>query len=281
MLYRTLKSYDKFGYKIDVGKPSRLYSILIDKKNKRSIDASGGITITDAFVFLAMERLIKPYNIFIIGNAFGLSTFFLAELFPNANIDVIEAEIEGFEVKTGSKLTNLINKEFFGNVNLTIGYSPKDIEKAVNANKYNLVFFDGYHTNEQLLLDFNGMLPYLDENCVLYFHDIAFAKMFEAWEIIKSEGINRGFIPFNLGFTQMGCTALVRGYLELIDYMSLISNDFDGPYFIGFSGDDLNQPLSRPFFWDYSFHYLEKLIRIKIKKMLTKFFSKIYNKCQK
>jgi hypothetical protein len=266
MLFKTLKSYDELGYRVDVGKPSRLYSVMIDKNNKHTISASGGFTILDAFVFMAIERIIKPKNIFIIGNAFGLSTIFLAELFPDAEIDVIDAEIEGLETKIGSDLTEEVNKKDFGNIKLTKGFSPQDLPQAMRAKRYNLIFIDGLHTNEQILLDFYGILPYCDEKCILYLHDVAFAKMFESWEIIKNEGEKAGFKSFEMGFTQMGCTALVRGYNDLIEYMQLISNKFDGPYYIGFESNDLNRPTDRPYFWDYSFYFLEKLIKRKIKK---------------
>lgn len=275
MLFKTLKSYDEFGYRVDVGKPSRLYSVMIDKKNKHTISASGGFTITDAFVFMTMERIVKPENIFIIGNAFGLSTIFLAELFPDASIDVIDAEIEGLETKIGSDLTKEINKKEFGNIKLTKGFSPQDLPQAMRAKKYNLIFIDGLHTNEQILLDFYGMLPYCDEKCTIYFHDVAFAKMFESWEIIKKEGSKMGFRSFDLGFTQMGCTTLVKGYDNLIEYLQLISNKFDGPYFIGYDTNDLNRPTDRPFFWDYSFYFLEKLIKRKIKKNIFSLRKKI------
>lgn len=268
MTPNVLKAYAQEGYKIDMGSPGNLFSRLIDLKNKRSTSCSGGCTVTDVFTFDMISKCERLDNIFIIGNSFGLSTFVLADLFPNAKVDVIDAELEGLDVKLGSDLTKKLSKETFTNVNLTVGFSPQDLKSAMRSDMYNFFFVDGLHTNEQILLDFEGILPFCDENCIIYFHDVVSCRMLDSWEIIKQKSAPLGFEPFTLGFTQMGCTVLLRGYPILRDYLKSSSNDFNGPYKIGFKDEKFEYNTQRPWFWDLSFGHLERVIKRKIRRIV-------------
>jgi hypothetical protein len=157
MLFKVLKAYKENGFTVDLGSPSRLYSVVIDDANKRTVNCSGGFTVTDAFVFTAISRVISPERILVIGNSFGLSTFVLAELFPSASIDAIDAEIENTETHLGSNMTWKLSQDYFPNVNLTIGFSPDDLPKVANGKKYNLIFVDAIN-----ILMFFRLIPVLN-----------------------------------------------------------------------------------------------------------------------
>ncbi len=268
MTPNVLEAYQSQGYSINMGSPDNLFSRLVDIKEKRSTSCSGGCTISDAFVFTMISQCISPENIFVIGNSFGLSTFILADLFPNAQVDVIDAEVEGLDVQLGSNLTRKLATEKFSNVQLTVGYSPQHLATAMRAKKYNFFFVDGLHTNEQVLLDFEGILPFCDEKCVIYFHDVASCNLLDGWAKIKKIGHANGFKDYTLGFTQMGCTTLVRGYDTLNNYLDSAANDFSGPYKIGFKDGQLDYDYKRPWFWDLSFGHLERVIKRKFRKIL-------------
>ncbi len=269
MTPNVLKAYKTENYKVNMGCPEQVFSVISNEKEKRTLTNSGGLTVTDSFVFSMISKIFEPDGIFIIGNSFGLSTFILADLFPNSEIDVIDAELEGLDVKIGSELTKKLASDFFKNVKLTVGFSPNDLSKSMRRKKYNFFFIDGLHTDEQILLDFEGILPYCDNECVLYFHDVVSCNMLTSWEIIKNKAQMLNFVPFELGFTQMGCTVLVRGNDDLIEYFSNASNPFVGPYKIGFNVSDLDTKLKRPWFWDLSFGHLEKVIKRKLKRIFN------------
>jgi len=269
MLPKVLNAYKAHGYTVDLGSPSRLYSTIIDDRKNRTINCSGGFTVSDAFVFCSISKLIDLENILVIGNSFGLSTFVLAELFPNAVIDAIDAELENNEPQLGSNITREISKSDFPNVKLTIGFSPQDLNKVADGKKYNFIFVDAYHSNEAILKDYYGIQNLLSANCIVYFHDVANCNMHASWDIIKKHGINLGFNAFEFGYTQMGCTALVRGYSELIGYLSLTQNMFSGPYLNGYTSDNKVVKYKRPFFWDLSFSQIEQIIRRKLNKVLN------------
>jgi len=268
MTPNVLKAYRDAGFKIDMGSPANLFSRLLDIKEKRSTSCSGGCTVTDVFTFTMFSKFSNIDNIFIIGNSFGLSTFVLADLFPTATVDVIDAELEGLDVKLGSDLTKQLASETFKNVKLTVGFSPQNLKSAMRSEKYNFFFVDGLHTNEQILLDYEGILPFCDDNCIIYFHDVVSCNMLESWKKIKLNAGKKGFSDFTLGYTQMGCTVLVRGFDDVKEYLNLASNDFNGPYRIGFKDEKFEYNANRPWFWDLSFGHLERVVKRKIRRLL-------------
>lgn len=180
MFLNIIRAYSRHGYTLDLGNPSALFSKL--HKDGDYLSTGGGLPVTDMAMFSTIARA-KPDlpSWFIIGNAFGLSTCLLADLFPNAIIDVIDAEIEGLNNKTGSALTRAIAAESFPNVKLTTGFSPKDLSKATRLDTYSAAFIDGLHTNEQMLADFKGILPLLSPASIVVFHDVGFFRMDSAW----------------------------------------------------------------------------------------------------
>jgi hypothetical protein len=264
MLPKVLNAYKKHGYTVNIGSPARLYSTIIDDNRKRTINCSGGFTVSDAFLFSSVSRVIQPKNILVIGNSFGLSTFVLADLFPNATIDAIDAELENIEPQLGSEITRKIIKSDFQNVNLTIGFSPDDLLKVANGKTYNFVFVDAMHTNDAVLKDYYGILNLVSEDCLVYFHDVANCNMFESWSLIKEHSHNLKYDSFEFGFTQMGCTALLKGYENLKEYFKNAQNEFSGPYLNSYTSDNKFEKRSRPFFWDLSFSQIERIIKRKI-----------------
>jgi hypothetical protein len=267
MLPRVLNAYKKLGYTVDMGSPERLYSTIINDKNRRTVNCSGGFTVSDAFLFSAISGLIKPENILVIGNSFGLSTFVLAELFPTATVDAIDAELENVEPRLGSEITREIARSDFPNVRLVIGFSPQDLPKVAAGKKYQFVFVDAMHTNEAVLGDYYGILDMLSDNCIVYFHDVANCNMLESWSKIKIHATSFGFDAFEFGFTQMGCTALVRGFDALSDYFARSQNAFSGPYLNGYTSENKLVRYKRPFFWDLSFSQIERLVRKRMRNI--------------
>eukprot|EP00929_Paragymnodinium_shiwhaense_P055424 TRINITY_DN27764_c0_g1_i1.p1 TRINITY_DN27764_c0_g1~~TRINITY_DN27764_c0_g1_i1.p1 ORF type:complete len:412 (+),score=70.53 TRINITY_DN27764_c0_g1_i1:147-1382(+) len=130
----------------------------------------------EVFVHLALE-LPRSSQVFIIGNAFGFSTLLLAKLFPQGAVDAIDAETELECAPAGSWLTRRMAAAAGLNVQLTAGTSPGDVPKAMRAPQYDLAFIDGYHSNEQLLLDFHAVEPYMLDKSVIVLHDVGFMAM--------------------------------------------------------------------------------------------------------
>jgi len=268
MFPKVVKAYLEQGYRLDMGNPSRLYARLIDANTNLPVSTGGGCSPSDALLFTAISRTISPKAIFIIGNAFGLSTFILADIFPESQIDVIDAEIEGADNSLGSSLTRRIAATHYPNVHLTTGYSPQDLGQATRSTKYQFAFVDGLHTDAQMIADFDGLRPILDDSAVVIFHDVALCWMTAAWQHVERVAKSEGYATHQLGFTQFGLCAIVREMPELADYFATIASDFGrNRYHLGVP---LLPPPNRPKIWTKSAYQIERYLVNKVRGILGK-----------
>jgi hypothetical protein len=176
-------------------------------------------------------------------------------------VDVIDAEVEGAHNRVGSELTRRIIASDFTNVQLTVGFSPGDLGNAMRLPKYQFAFIDGLHTNEQMLADFRGVIPYLDESAVVVFHDVAISEMMPAWGQVKAEASSAGFNAYEVAFTQFGATVISRGYPEVEKYLAAVSGKFDQErYHLGIAPG----AAGRPRFWIKSPYEIELYLRRKV-----------------
>lgn len=267
MFPKVIKAYLERGYRVDLGNPSRLFSQLYDIKRDRPLSTGGGFSLSDALLFTGLSRLDpKPEGVFIIGNAFGLSTFVIADLFPETTVDVIDAESEGGDNGLGSQITRDIARELFPNVRLTTGFSPLDLPKAFRLPSYQLLFVDGLHTNRQMVSDFQGMLPRMDKSAIVIFHDVVLCRMLPAWERVRELGKEGGFIPFELGFTSFGLTALARNYPAAESYLESIQKPFnESRYTLG-----IPYTRNRPEICNRTLFELEQSVRYRVSKLVTR-----------
>ncbi|NPV82109.1 MAG: class I SAM-dependent methyltransferase [Candidatus Aminicenantes bacterium] len=217
---RVNKIYEELGYIITKNQLGA--TIIHDKKRNRNLDTGGGFHGTDLMLFLAIRDIFPARSIFIIGNAFGYSTFCLAEVFGEAKVDVIDAEIEGEDNKVGSNLTRKIAERYYPSVRLTIGFSPEDTPRAVrkeviDTGGYELIFIDGLHTNDQIYKDFNGISPYLAPKCIVVIHDVGLANLQSGFRAIRERANQIRFNLFisRLIWTHFGTGLLARGFPPL------------------------------------------------------------------
>jgi hypothetical protein len=140
-------------------------------------DTGYSITKKEVEYFSKYSHMFEDPNIFIVGNAFGFSTFCFYYIFKNCKIDVIDSETEGDNNKDGTILTKKIYQQNSWNIELYSGFSPHDVAKAARLKEYDIVFIDGYHSNDQIVLDFDAIKPFLKEKYICFFHDVGFLKL--------------------------------------------------------------------------------------------------------
>ena len=260
MLPKVIEAYRAQGYGVNMGDPSSLPSCLVETSTGRCLSTGGGISVSDAFLFSTLARMFNPEAIFVIGNAFGLSTFVLAESFPGALLDVIDAESEGSDNARGSEVTRKIAVSHFPQVRLTTGYSPQDIPQASRVPKYQMAFIDGLHTNVQMVKDFVGLLPFLDERCVVVFHDVASHDMLDGWQEILRRSGKENFQGFQVSWTSFGVCVLVRGLPAIQQYFASSAGEFRGiRYHLG-----VKTSPNRPRFYNRTLFEIELYVRRKL-----------------
>lgn len=177
-LNKTVESYyAKLGYDVHVSPTPHLHDAGIREIN--GVKTGGGICKSDMELMVTMSRIFTPNAIYGVGNAFGLSTITLGQIFQTIPIDIIDAEVEGDGNTLGSTITRQIAKNHNLNVNLYTGFSPVDTYKALRSELYDFVFIDGLHTNEQLFLDMIGIYARLSPKCIVMLHDVKLCKLYD------------------------------------------------------------------------------------------------------
>jgi predicted O-methyltransferase YrrM len=228
MFPRLLKAYTEFGYSVHCGNNSCFCATIIDTDGIEA-QIGGGISISDIAFFFGLASIYQPGRILAIGNAFGYGSCCLAEIFSKATIDVIDAEVEGEFNKGGSELTRKISSRYYDDrINLQTGSSPDDLGRCFEQCKYDLIFIDGDHTNEQQLKDYYGIQPFANQSCVVYLHDVELMNIQESYETIKNN--KDSFKCYNIDFTTFGCKALVRDNEEVESWFKTIDQSPNKDY---------------------------------------------------
>ncbi|MDB2462638.1 class I SAM-dependent methyltransferase [Algibacter sp.] len=177
--YRTSLLKNKTKIKVeDLGAGSQVM-----KQQERfisSIAKNAGTTNKRAKLLYRIAYYFKPKNILELGTSLGIATYAMHLGNPTANIASIEGcpETSSFSKKQLAYLKTQ-------NISLITGDFNAEIEK-LNAQHYDLVFFDGNHQKEPTLQYFETLLKTATNDSVFIFDDIYWSEgMTEAWEIIK------------------------------------------------------------------------------------------------
>ncbi|CAD0003031.1 O-methyltransferase [Flavobacterium chungangense] len=185
--YSTLNNYRKsflenknFINVTDFGAGSKVF-----KSNKRQISKiakTAGISKKRAELLFRVTNYFEPKNILEIGTSLGLATSALALGNPKAKVITLEGCPQ-----TANQCQLQLQRFNFNNVENVIS----EFELYLNNLKsetlnFELIYFDGNHSEKATLAYFELLLPTIDNDSVWIFDDIHWSsEMEEAWEIIK------------------------------------------------------------------------------------------------
>lgn len=170
--------YDQDGYKLvrkirDPGGSTWGYRLMLDNSSEKTTGSSMGED--EIKLFYDICHIIKPSATFVVGHAFGMSTFCLATAWPQGKVIAIDNWSEGEHAKFARDLTfRIIRNHALDNVVIHTGSSPQDTPAALagQAEKLSLVFIDGLHTDEAAYADFQGVKDRLGEDSVVLWHNV-------------------------------------------------------------------------------------------------------------
>ncbi len=151
-------------------------------KNNKLLSTSAGISNNEIYQIACLSEFIKPKNILIIGNSYGISAMFLSLIFPKSNL----VAIDKFR-NEGINFTNSILKKISKNKCAISASSPEDIPSIAKKyfnDKIDLVLIDGLHTNEAQKIDFEAVYPYLTKNSLVILHDVINCNLIDSYEKI-------------------------------------------------------------------------------------------------
>lgn len=144
-----------------------IYNKIINRNCKYGLEIGTGTGISSIFAGLAFNETS--------GRLITLDPF-IEEHFGRCDLYTKESREQSLN-GVGLHI-NSIYKELDIPVRSIVGWSPQDIRGIMQdenlpafGQRLDYVFIDARHQSDSTLDDFNGVLPYLDDHCIIFFHD--------------------------------------------------------------------------------------------------------------
>ncbi len=158
-------------------------------KDGESLTNGLGIALQEIYFLECLFARFRPKSTFVIGNSLGWSTLAIVLANPESRVLAIDAGFDRFS-RDGVDFTNRVAEEEGLTLRAVIGKSPEDVsrilaEAAMPAIEF--AFIDGYHSVEQLPLDFRAVSAHAAPGCVYLFHDVATFNLSAGLERIAAE----------------------------------------------------------------------------------------------
>jgi predicted O-methyltransferase YrrM len=149
--------------------------------------------------FGRLVRALQPEHAFIIGNAFGLSSAYIAHVMQRAGgktLITLDDQSEGNGQRCARIAQELADKSGVSDL-LTNkkGRSPENTVEAAGSRKYDLIFIDGLHRHPQVTYDFDGVQPLAKEQSVFVWHDGWIPGIPESVAAAKKQGVHCIWLP--------------------------------------------------------------------------------------
>ena len=153
----------------------------------------------ECLVFGKLIEGLRPEHCYIIGNAFGFSSAYIADVMKRSggkSCVTLDNQSEGAGQKAAAIAQGLSDALELGSIlRNKKGSAPEDIPRTAEQSKYDLIFIDGLHRHPQVTHDFEGVLPYCAPETVVVFHDSWIIGVPEAVARAKKEGFRCLWIP--------------------------------------------------------------------------------------
>ncbi len=126
----------------------------------------------------------KPSSVLEMGTSFGITTCYLAQAMPGANIVTMEGA-----PAIAKEALNTFSKLGFQNIQLLEGDFDKSLPLYFNTlSSIGLAYVDGNHSYEPTMRYFNLLLTKSNQDTIFIFDDIHWSKEMEmAWKEIKED----------------------------------------------------------------------------------------------
>ena len=168
--------------------------------HRRLSDMPSPISIgeDECLVFGKLVEALQPKHCFIVGNAFGLSSAYIARAMKEHGGETcvtLDSQTEGDGERCAAiarKLTSRLALDLLKNKK---GFSPKNTPDSVEADRHELIFIDGLHAHPQVIQDFDGLIPYAASDTVFVWHDFWMPGIPECVEYARGEGYRCLWVP--------------------------------------------------------------------------------------
>ncbi len=116
----------------------------------------------------------RPKNCFIIGNAFGLSSVYIAKVMERCGgtaVVTLDNKSEGDGVLCSQIAAALRDRMSAKMLKNKEGSSPDDVQGAADDSEYDLIFIDGEHSHPQVTEDFEAVKHLARDDTIISWHD--------------------------------------------------------------------------------------------------------------
>lgn len=152
----------------------------------------------ECLVFSRLVEQFRPEHAFIIGNAFGFSSCFIADVMARnggKSVVTLDSEVEG-----RGKACALIARQLAEKLELSLlqnkkGQSPDDTASAVETDSHDLVFIDANHAHPHVTRDFNAILPFTHARTIFVWHDFWLPGILPCLRVAESLGFRWLWLP--------------------------------------------------------------------------------------
>jgi predicted O-methyltransferase YrrM len=145
----------------------------------------------ECLVFGRLIEEFKPANCFIVGNAFGMSSVFIAkmmELHGGKSVVTLDSMSEGDGQRCSTTATKLREGLECRILTNKAGWSPQDVDSAADDATYDLIFIDGNHFHPHVTRDFNEVKRLAHDRSIICWHDYWMAGVRKSVEAAKQQG---------------------------------------------------------------------------------------------
>jgi hypothetical protein len=149
-------------------------------------------------VFGTLIERFRPEHAFIVGNAFGFSSCFIADVMRQhggLSVVTLDSEVEGKGRDCAAVARRLADAMEMSLLKNKKGKSPNDTAWAVEAERHDLVFIDGDHSHPQVTGDFEGILPFTDSETIFVWHDFWLSGIHPCLRLASSHGFRWLWLP--------------------------------------------------------------------------------------
>jgi predicted O-methyltransferase YrrM len=149
------------------------------------------IGVDECVIFGRLIKTFKPKNCFIIGNAFGMSSVYIAkvmERFGGNAVVTLDNKSEGdgelcFQI--AAALCNRMGAKILKN---KVGSSPEGVHATADDVEYDLIFIDGLHSHPQVTKDFEAVKHLVHDHTIICWHDYWIPGILESVKTAEHAG---------------------------------------------------------------------------------------------
>ncbi len=193
--YRKKLFSDKTFINItDFGAGSKIF-----KTNQREVAKMAkisGMSLTKARLVMKLVHYFQPKNALELGTSLGIGTAAMKIAYADLKISTIEGCNNTAQI--AQKYFELNN---FEKIELSVGNFETILPKITENNTFDLIYFDGNHTEKSTLDYFNWTLNCIHNDTLFIFDDIHWSQGMEnAWnKIIENQKVTISIDLYHLG----------------------------------------------------------------------------------